>query len=568
MPDPNPQSQDKIGISPTIEGVLLDIPDKAEGFTDKDLQDGELAKIPGREKLYSRSILATFSTGMVDPFLTTIAIDMGINSGQMGWLRAITNLLGNFVQPIFGYLSDKIRRRSIFIALSNILYSSVWILLLFVNNIIMIIVMAGIISLVISLGVPAWTALLGEVVPFKIRGKIIGNVNWYSQISYILSTILGGLLLNYVMGSFSIGSRSFPLNMFLTIIIGLAAGIISAVIIFTFNEKKAQKRAKQLTVLLAKKSDEKKKELQIEVEECLVEGSIIDERDPQSIVNRTMQTICITPEPKARKALRFSKEKTKIPKQRIENKYLRMLKSKDFMKYNIIFSIQSFFMSMCWPLFPIRQRSDIGANYFEIAVFSVVMSVATVLTIRYSGEVSDLVGRKTQLFLNRLILAAMPISYMFATKVWHVILLHAVICIPLGLTSAVQQTYLIDVTPEEDRSTYVGFFNMCYGVMLFLGSLFGGYLVDFLMGNLSIGGYSPHYEQYFAITIALAVGFIGRVLTALPFLTLREVKYFPYNMKDLRKIVFKSKRLLALLSSVSFFFGITFIFMAGMGYLP
>jgi MFS family permease len=224
-------------------------------------------------------------------------------------------------------------------------------------------------------------------------------------------------------------------------------------------------------------------------------------------------------------------------------------------------------MSMMWPLFPIRQRSDIGANYFEIAIFSVLMSIATVLTIRYAGQISDLIGRKPQMFLNRLILVTMPLSYMFASKVWHIYVIHVIICIPLGLNSAVMQAYLIDITPDKERSTYVGFYNMLMGIMLFLGSLFGGYLIDILMGEKLFFGLSPFFDQYRAVTIAFAVGFVGRLLTAFPFLALKEMKSFPYKLKDLPKLVMKSKKLLALASTVSLFLGITFIFMGAMGYL-
>jgi len=149
---------------------------------------------------------------------------------------------------------------------------------------------------------------------------------------------------------------------------------------------------------------------------------------------------------------------------------------------------------------------------------------------------------------------------MFASQVWHIILIHAIICIPLGLNSAVMQAYLIDVTPEEDRSTYVGFYNMFFGLFLFLGSLAGGYMADFLMGEITIFGFSPAFVQFKAITIAFSVGFVGRVLTAIPFLWIKDVKSFPYKLKDLPRLVLKSKKLFALIALVSIFFGIIFIY--------
>ena len=567
MPNNEPQGEDKQGTSsfPEITDLF-----SIDQDLEEDLSDSALEKIPEIEKIYGRSILSNFSFGMVDPFLTTIAVDMGISGSQMGWLRAITNLLGNFVQPIFGFLSDTIQRRSIFVALSNILYSSAWVLLLFINQIWMIILMAGMISLVVSMGTPAWTALLGEVVPSKIRGKIISKVNWFSQFSFIASTILGGIILNYVFGNLSLGSRTIELNMLLTISIGLLAGLISAIIIMTFKEKKARDRGQRLNALLDEENQKLmlRSDIQFDEGPCLIEEDIIIDKDPQSIIASSQEVICVSSEDQTKKSIILDSTKDKpLTQKPLSQRVTKMLQDKEFIKFTVIFGIQSFFMSYCWPLFPIRQRSDIAANFFEIAIFSVIMNLAFLLTVRYAGRISDLIGRKPQMFLNRLILITMPLSYMFASQVWHIILIHAVICIPLGLNSAVMQAYLIDITPEEERSTYIGFYNMFYGLILFLGSLAGGYMADFLMGEITIFGYSPYFVQFKAITIAFSVGFVGRLLTAIPFLLIKDVKSFPFKLRDLPRLVLKSKKLFALIALVSIFFGIIFIYVGFTGFV-
>ncbi len=562
MPDQNPNDEEISKVT-SYSGIS----EQDESLDENtDLSESNLSNIPGKEKLYSRGVLSTFSAGMVDPFLATIAIDMGITGVLMGWLRAITNLLGTFVQPIFGFFSDKLKRRTIFISISNILYSTTWIVLLFINNVIFLIIMAGFLSLVASLGTPAWTALLGEVIPSKIRGRVIAKFNWFSQFSNIASTIIGGLLLNYVLGDVNFGSWSFPLNIFLTITIGLIAGYASAIVIATFKEKKARDRAQKFATLLEAEMYEKKQKATVSSSDhCTGEPILIKNEDKQGNI-LSDGVVCISSEEESTQSTR----KKLLSKKQISssNRILKMLSDKDFVKFTVVFGIQSFFMSFCWPLFPIRQRSDIAADYFEIALFSVVMTIAMVLTIRYSGRVSDLIGRKPQMVLNRLILTAMPLGYIFASEVWHIILIHAVICIPLGLNSAVIQVYLIDITPENERSMYVGFFNMFYGVILFLGSLAGGYLVDFLQGEFTFLGYYFTYPQYTAVSIAFMVGFIGRVITALPFFALKEVKKFPYSLKDLPKLILKSKKFPVLIISVVVFFAFIVGFMFIMGYLP
>ncbi|MHA1354771.1 MAG: MFS transporter [Candidatus Heimdallarchaeota archaeon] len=517
----DPNSEDRSEISSVIEEDAMPLVVEVTSDVPMDLSDKNLALIPEKKKIYSRSVLATFSGGMVDPFLTTFAVDMGASGAQMGWLRAITNLLGNFMQPIFGFISDKVKQRSIFIALS------------------------GIISLVLSLGTPAWTALLGEIIPTRIRGRIVANVNWFIQLSAIVSTILGGIFLNYITPIVSIGSRTFPVNTLVTVSVGLAAGIASAIVMFTFKEKKAKERAQKLSRAI--------QDLEVK---CLVEEKTKDDVD-QLTISDSIETICYDSN-NSTPVAESTKDKLKL-----------LFQNKEYIKYAIIMGVQSFFMSMMWPLFPFRQRKDIpGVEFFEIAVFSVSMSIAMLLTMRYAGTVSDKIGRKPQMFANRLILAAMPISYAFATQIWHIIVLHVVICIFMGLTSTVQIAYLIDLTPEKDRSMYIGFYNMFIGVILFLGSLAGGYMVDILKGDKSIFGSSFYYTATAAVTITFFAGFIGRVITAFPFLALKEAKTFPYQLRDLPRLVWKSKKLPVLIGTIILLITFMIGFMYLMGYLP
>ncbi len=88
------------------------------------------------------------------------------------------------------------------------------------------------------------------------------------------------------------------------------------------------------------------------------------------------------------------------------------------------------------------------------------------------------------------------------------------------------------------------------------------------MGEFTVFGYHFSYAQYTAVSIAFGVGFSGRLITAFPFLALKEVKKFPYSLKDLPKIVLKSKKFPILMISIVVFFALIIGFMFLMGFLP
>ena len=64
--------------------------------------------------LYSRTIAMSTSRGLVQPFVSMIALTMGASSGLLGWIQSISNLLSTFLSPFFGRLSDIVKRRKPF----------------------------------------------------------------------------------------------------------------------------------------------------------------------------------------------------------------------------------------------------------------------------------------------------------------------------------------------------------------------------------------------------------------------------------------------------------------------
>jgi MFS family permease len=81
----------------------------------------------------------------------------------------------------------------------------------------------------------------------------------------------------------------------------------------------------------------------------------------------------------------------------------------------------------------------------------------------------------------------------------------------LGAASAT--AYLLDVSPQESRGSFIAMYNLIVGVITFAGSLIGGYLSDFTIGffGLIVG-----------LQIVYLVSIVGRGIGAMLHLTLVE----------------------------------------------
>ncbi|UJG41831.1 MAG: MFS transporter [Candidatus Heimdallarchaeum aukensis] len=170
---------------------------------EKDEMSVEYETIGKKEKLalYSRSIAISVSQGLVGPFVSMIAIrNMNASGSDLGWLQSIANLLLTFLNPIFGRMSDILRKRIPFIVISTVSWGIPYIFLYWVKSPISIIIIVALVNLFGSLGVSSWGALQNELFPPKVRAKLSSKVFWYNAFGSMIATFFTGIVLTLVFG--------------------------------------------------------------------------------------------------------------------------------------------------------------------------------------------------------------------------------------------------------------------------------------------------------------------------------------------------------------------------------
>lgn len=105
--------------------------------------------------LYARSFVNQLGLGMVSPFVSAYAVDLGASSSDMGWFQSSSNISNNILQVFWGKLSDSTGRRTPFIALGTVALSLLWIPMIFVSNATQLIIILSIQALVGSMATPA-----------------------------------------------------------------------------------------------------------------------------------------------------------------------------------------------------------------------------------------------------------------------------------------------------------------------------------------------------------------------------------------------------------------------------
>ncbi|WP_411344920.1 MFS transporter [Paenibacillus sp. WLX1005] len=147
-----------------------------------------------------------FSTLLGGPFLTGFLLYLGANSGQIGFVIALTTLV-NVAQIIIAFLLQRLNTRKWVLVLFTILQRTLWgatglVPFLFdksvwVNWFIILYVAAFLCNAVIGV---VWASLIGDIVPGRLRGRYFGIRNTILNALGSLTLFVGGILLDQVPG--------------------------------------------------------------------------------------------------------------------------------------------------------------------------------------------------------------------------------------------------------------------------------------------------------------------------------------------------------------------------------
>lgn len=392
--------------------------------------------------LYIRSIVNSFGVGMVNPFTGAYAVKLGASASDMGWFQSSSNISNNVMQIFWGRLSDKLKRRIPFIVFGSLIVAVLWLPMIFVTNATQLIILLAIQALLGSMATPAWTALIGDLVPSLKLGTTNATINLWASVGSLIATATSGIVM------IQIGMQ--PQEMFfIPLIVAVVCGITSSIIMLRIKERKVNER-------------------------------------PNSKGNFASDIFDI---------LKFTRE------------------TPDFVRYCYVEGTFQFFMSIAWPLMAITQIKVLNASMLDIALFTVVQSLVTIIFQGWAGRLADRIGRKPLLVFFRFSLLTVPIAYAFSPNMNTLIAVSAFWGLSNALGQASMTAYLLDVAPKEYRGSFAATFNLVVGVTSFFGSLIGGYLSDYAIGIFGL---------VLGLQIIYMISLIGRTIAATLYLTLRE----------------------------------------------
>ncbi len=415
-----------------------------EGEEQADLSNGNKKGI-----FWLISIFSLSSQNIFFQFYGVYARIVGVSATTLGFILSIRNLLSGLFQGIAGRLSDKFGRKyvlffglflSLIIPIPLIFYHSVWFLIF----------VAIIQAFSVSVVIPSWNAVLGDVTEPSYRASFIGKINSIGRIVSVTVTLVVAGIFAFIDSRYNniitISGTAFEISW------EFQYGFIFA--LSAFN------------ALL-----------------CIIALFFLKETHVVS-----------------------AEKKNSVPKLRVA------FQDKNFVKFLIINSIFGITMSLIWPINPIILNDIFELNFAQVAIMTSSFAFFVAFTLIFAGKISDKMGRKPMIIISVCILIFFPVSMVPAilTENWWVLLLSRFVGgVGTGINFVAINAYTLDLASKDTFGGYSGLRETFYGIATFIGSFAAGFIIDALEGvyGIKITAISMSIAVT-VIRIIAAVGFL------------------------------------------------------------
>lgn len=149
-----------------------------------------------------------------------------------------------------------------------------------------------------------------------------------------------------------------------------------------------------------------------------------------------------------------------------------------FRNYCLTSILWNFGVNFAGPLFPVYYRQDLGGDPGFWGVVTASGLIATLIGQRYWGRLADRYGQKNVMLVGGIGAASVPFFWFFVPR-WELAPVAQFLgSFCWGGYNLAAFNLILEITPDEERTTFVGVYNTMAGLASSMGPLAGGYLAD------------------------------------------------------------------------------------------
>lgn len=185
-------------------------------------------KIP--QVAYTIAFTGSLSGGFYGPYIAIYAVELGASYAEIGIVSAVSNVSPMILQPLWGYLSDRMLMRKVFIVLGNIIAGLLILLYPLAHEPLLYAALIMLSMAALSASTPAWSAYIGSFLDKHERARGLGRIGGVGLIGTIIGTLVTGFLMTKVIG------EGNPMQYVLAFVVAGIFRIISGLLALAIKE--------------------------------------------------------------------------------------------------------------------------------------------------------------------------------------------------------------------------------------------------------------------------------------------------------------------------------------------
>ncbi|MCY3411070.1 MAG: MFS transporter [Candidatus Heimdallarchaeota archaeon] len=143
-------------------------------------------------------------------------------------------------------------------------------------------------------------------------------------------------------------------------------------------------------------------------------------------------------------------------------------------------------MSFAWSYFPLVISDILKLSASQVAIIGAMQTITQTVASYKGADLIDRIGAKKATIIGFLPFSMVPLFFAISTVWWHLLLAQFVGGMGIGFGFASLQVYILNVAGAEKSGTYMGFYNVSYGILTFFGSLGGGFFMQWYASQVGL----------------------------------------------------------------------------------
>jgi MFS family permease len=155
-----------------------------------------------------------------------------------------------------------------------------------------------------------------------------------------------------------------------------------------------------------------------------------------------------------------------------------VFKDKRFVIFLICALYFNFTWQVAWPLFNIYQIKDAHATGLWISLFTVANQISQIVSYKWWGKMADKHSNAKMLIFVAIGMASAPLLTVLSTNLYYLILVNIFTGLFVSGTVLLLFNQLLEVTTEDNRSSYIANYNVLLAIVGFIAPQFGVFLLE------------------------------------------------------------------------------------------